>query len=187
MNFTLIDKQINFRCVLTNSRTNDRAKRSGATPRTQSTGTVPCCLNYIRKTYIIDVEKEEDYSTRDEHGRFTGSVPRGGGSGGGGSGAVTNAAGRTVRVVNHIELKGEPNSITQKKNAGGGLDRNYYGADGKQTKQISNHDHGHPKQHPYGNHGEHTHDYIWDDNGNLIGRTTRELNDQERKDEGDML
>ena len=45
----------------------------------------PCRLNYIRKTYIIDIGKGEDFSTRDEHGHFTGSVPHGSGSSGGGA------------------------------------------------------------------------------------------------------
>lgn len=48
----------------------------------------PCRLNYIRKTYIIDIGKGEDFSTRDEHGRFTGSVPHGGGSASSGGGAA---------------------------------------------------------------------------------------------------
>ncbi len=47
----------------------------------------PCRLNYIRKTYIIDIGKGEDFSTRDEHGRFTGSVPHGGSASSGGGAA----------------------------------------------------------------------------------------------------
>lgn len=41
-------------------------------------------------TFIMSI-KGEDYSTRDEHGRFTGSVPHGGGSSGGGSGSDSGA------------------------------------------------------------------------------------------------
>lgn len=134
---------------------------------------------------------------RDEHGRWAsgGGSSSSDGTGGGREGAsgqsektVTNAAGQTVRIVDHICLTGEqPNSITQRQNAKGGIDRNYYDANGRQVKQISNHDHGHPKQHPFGKHGEHAHDYLWNEAGQYKSRTTRELTDQERKDEGDLL
>lgn len=132
--------------------------------------------------------KSDDYSTRDEHGRFTGSVPHGGSSGGGGSPkTTTNAAGKNVKIVDKVTLTDEPNSITQYTSTKGGIDRNYYGSDGKQTKQISNHDHGHPKQHPYGKHGEHAHDYVFDKNGVLRRSNGRELTDQERKENSDIL
>lgn len=39
----------------------------------------------------------------------------------------------------------------------------------------------------YGKNGEHTHDYIYDENGNLIGRPMRELTDEERKENEDIL
>ena len=106
---------------------------------------------------------DPDYIQDPETGQMNGSRPNGGSDSGGQSGqsgqTVTNAAGQTVKVVEHIELYGEPNSITQKQNAEGGIDRNYYGADGKQIKQISNNDHGNPTLHPFGKSGEHAHDY----------------------------
>lgn len=55
-------------------------------------------------------------------------------------------------------------------------DRNYYDESGKQKKQISNNDH-----------GEHAHDYIYDENGQLVDRPIRELNDEERKENSDIL
>lgn len=103
------------------------------------------------------------------------------------SNGLKNAAKKSIIEVERTELTGEPNSITQVTNKKGGIDRNYYDESGKQTKQISNNDHGHPKSHDYGEHGEHAHDYIYDDSGNLVGRPIRELNDEERKENGDIL
>lgn len=100
---------------------------------------------------------------------------------------LTNAAGQRIIKAKKTTLTGTPNTITQVEGAKGGIERNYYGADGKQYKQISNNDHGHPKQHPYGNHGEHAHDYIYDENGKLKSRPTRELTAQEREDNKDIL
>lgn len=102
---------------------------------------------------------------------------------------IKNAAGQTVKIVDKSEVKlhGEPNTITQTQNKKGGIDRNYYGEDGHQTKQISNNDHGNPKNHPYGKHGEHAHDYVYDENGKLVSRYPRELTDEERKENDDIL
>ena len=103
------------------------------------------------------------------------------------SSELKNAVGQCIIKVEHSDLTGKPNSITQVTNKKGGVARNYYGSDGKQTKQISNNDHGHPKAHDYGEHGEHAHDYIYDDSGELLDRPSRELNDEERKENGDIL
>lgn len=100
---------------------------------------------------------------------------------------LQNAVGERIIKVDHVELFGAPNSITQITNKKGGIDRNYYGSDGKQTKQISNNDHGYQKTHKYGEHREHAHDYIYDDSGELIERTTRELSSKERKENDDIL
>ena len=100
---------------------------------------------------------------------------------------ITNANGVPIKIVKRTELTGEPNSITQKVNSKGGIDRNYYGENTQQSKQISNNDHGHKAESGYGEHGEHAHDYIYDDDGNLIGRPIRELTDEERKENSDIL
>ena len=100
---------------------------------------------------------------------------------------LTNAVGQPIIEVKKNLLIGEPNTITQCVNKKGGIERNYIGADKKQYKQIANNNHGKPKQHPYGDHGEHAHDYIYDDEGNLLKRTTRELNEIERKENADIL
>ena len=44
-------------------------------------------------------------------------------------------------------------------------DRTVYDDSGVMKLQIHGGDHGHPKQHPFGKHGEHLHDYIWSGQG----------------------
>ncbi len=100
---------------------------------------------------------------------------------------VKNASGQTVKIVEHSRLHSKPNSIEQTENKKGGVNRNYYDENGAQSKQISNNDHGNPKMHNYGKNGEHAHDYVYDDDGNLIDRPSRELNDDERKENSDIL
>lgn len=53
-------------------------------------------------------------------------------------------------------------------------------------KQIHLGNHVNPKQHPYGQNGEHAHDYEWE-YGNIINRITREITEQERKEHSDIL
>ena len=100
---------------------------------------------------------------------------------------LQNAAGKDIIEVEKVTLTGKPNSITQITGKRGGIDRNYYGADGRQTKQISNHNHGNARNHPYGLNGEHVHDYEYDESGNLIGRPMRELTIKEREENADIL
>ena len=100
---------------------------------------------------------------------------------------LTNTAGQTIIKVSKSNITGPRNGITQKTNAKGGIDRNYYGPDGRQTKQISNNGHGHKVEEALGKHGEHAHDYIFDAEGHLCGRPSRELTDAERKENSDNL
>lgn len=102
-------------------------------------------------------------------------------------GTTKNANGTEVEIVERTSLMRKPNSITQKVSSKGGIERNYYDENGMQTKQIANNNHGKPKQHPFGKSGEHAHDYIYDSEGNLIGRPTRDLTDLEREENGDIL
>ena len=99
---------------------------------------------------------------------------------------MTNAAGQSIIQVKTSSLTLTTNSITQVVNKKGGIDRNYYDSSGRQYKQISNHNHGNAKNHPFGNNGEHAHDYIWGDDGKP-SRPVRELTEQERKENGDVL
>ncbi len=88
--------------------------------------------------------------------------------------------------VKHTTLYSEPNSITEIIHAKGGIERNYYDETGRQYKQISNNDHGNPKMHPFGKHGEHAHDYNYA-SGKLVRGNPRELTDVERKELRDIL
>lgn len=99
---------------------------------------------------------------------------------------LKNAAGKDIIEVKRITLTGTPNSITQLTGKKGGIERNYYDENGRQYKQISNNDHGNAKRHPYGNKGEHAHDYVYKDD-KLIGRPTRELTENEKKENLDIL
>ncbi len=99
---------------------------------------------------------------------------------------LTNAAGQTIIRVQKSTLTGTPGSITQVEHAKGGIDRNYYGPDGRQVKQISNNGHGHKKEEALGQHGEHAHDYRYTEDGKL-SRPVRELTDDERKENADIL
>lgn len=101
--------------------------------------------------------------------------------------SLKNAAGKGIIEVDKIKLKGIPGSITQKTGRQGGIERNYYGLDGCQEKQVCNNNHGNAKAHPFGKHGEHAHDYIYDDDGKLIDRPIRELSEEERKENEDIL
>lgn len=65
-------------------------------------------------------------------------------------------------------------------------DRTYYDSAGLQIRQVSNGPHSNPKQHPYGEKGEHAHDILWED-GKIVGRPVRELTDDERKENADIL
>lgn len=99
-----------------------------------------------------------------------------------------DAAGNKVYIVKRTVVKnGPPNGITQRGNSKGGIDRNYYDNSGKQVKQLSNNHHGHKAVMNYGKNGEHAHDYIYDENGKLTERPYRELNDEERKENADIL
>lgn len=99
---------------------------------------------------------------------------------------LKNAAGKPIIEVKRATLIAEPNSITQVTKKKGGIERNYYDQTGRQYKQISNNNHGNAKQHPYGVNGEHAHDYVYEE-GELVDRPTRELTEDERKENDDIL
>ena len=102
---------------------------------------------------------------------------------------LTNATGKPIIRVKQsdVKLDGKPNSITQTRGGKGGINRNYYDDNGKQIKQISNNHHNHKPVMGYGKNGEHAHDYIYDEKGKLLERPYRELNDEERKENEDIL
>lgn len=136
-------------------------------------------LNYAKKQsekfgrlekYSIDPDNKKAYASRKEQWNKM----------------IENTGKSDIIKVSKVNIRYEPNSITEIETAKGGITRNYYGADGKQTKQISNNNHGTPKSHPWGINGEHAHDYIWE-NDNLIDRPGRELTNGERKENSDIL
>lgn len=100
-----------------------------------------------------------------------------------------NSAGKVVKIVNQssVKPKGEPNSITQTISKKGGINRNFYDDEGNQYLQISNNDHGHKKESKLGKHGEHAHDYFLDESGKITHGEARELTEEERKENGDIL
>lgn len=65
--------------------------------------------------------------------------------------------------------------------------RSFYGDTGTKDKDIHTTDHGNPKRHKYGQHGEHAHDYNWDIDGRLKDKTTRELTEKEKHENRDIL
>lgn len=99
----------------------------------------------------------------------------------------TNAAGHDIIRVQKATLINAPDTITEVEAKKGGINRNYHGHSGYTFKQISNNNHGNAKRHPYGKRGEHAHDYVYDEDMKLIYRTTRELTDEERKENEDIL
>lgn len=99
---------------------------------------------------------------------------------------VTDAVGREVKIVKHTSSKAASNSITQTVAVNNAINRNYYDETGRWILQITNNDHGNKKKHPYGKHGEHAHDIIWEDD-KIVDRPTRELTDAERRENEDIL
>jgi hypothetical protein len=99
---------------------------------------------------------------------------------------LTDAGGNVIIKTARTLTTSTPNSITQITTAKGGITRNYYDSAGNWVKQISNNDHGFSDKHPFGNNGEHAHDIVWKD-GKIVSRKARNLTEQERKDNGDIL
>ena len=98
---------------------------------------------------------------------------------------LTNAAGRGIITGRDNSQFGIPNSIVQTVGKNGGITRDYYDGLGVWVKEITNNDHNYPKRHPFGEHGEHAHDITW-----IKGkqnRTVRNLTDDERKENADIL
>ena len=82
----------------------------------------------------------------------------------------------------------DPGSVIDHIDKNGKVDvRSIYGNNKLKAKDIHTTDHGNPKRHPYGEKGEHVHDFDWDFERNLRNKTTRELTESERKENSDIL
>lgn len=91
----------------------------------------------------------------------------------------------TVTGHNSTPKQGPPNSIADHLDRDGRVDvRSFYDEDGWKAKDIHTTDHGHPKQHQT---VPHVHEYLWDEEGNSAGRSVRDLTDEERKENDDIL
>lgn len=65
--------------------------------------------------------------------------------------------------------------------------RTFYDESGAKVKDIHTGNHGNPKHHNYGTHGEHVVLYEWNEDGSLKNKTRRDLTDQERKENKDIV
>ena len=82
----------------------------------------------------------------------------------------------------------KPNAILDHLDRSGKIDkRSFYDSRGFKSQEIHTTDHGNPKQHPYGIHGEHIHEYIRDESGEKKDEVRRELTTEERKKNGDII
>ena len=90
-------------------------------------------------------------------------------------------SGKLIRIKYNIGHKSNsrnsiPNSIVDHMLDDGYVDvRTHYDNYGRKDWEIHTTDHGNPKEHPYGKHGEHAHDYVWGSGGRLKSMKRREL------------
>lgn len=95
---------------------------------------------------------------------------------------------KTVSGHGTLLKESEPGDVIDHEDRDGNVDiRRFYGDSGLMEKDIHTDAHGNYKAHNFGEHGEHAHDYEFDDNGRLKNKSTRELTDDERKENGDIL
>lgn len=133
--------------------------------------------NYAANREKINAQKREAYAKRVSAKEVDKGV---------GNGILKSHT--TVSGHEGTPKKAKPGSVIDHIGKDGKVEtRTYYGDSGFKSKDITNHNHGKPKQHPYGKHGEHAHDYEWNEDGTPKKRTTREITDKERKENGDIL
>lgn len=89
--------------------------------------------------------------------------------------------------VDKTRLKEKPYAITQKVARKGGIDWNFYDANGNQYLQISDNAHGHKKEAEIGEKGEHAHFYIMTEQKTLKHMEAIEIPSFARKRMGNML
>lgn len=83
---------------------------------------------------------------------------------------------------------GTPNSIIDHLDSNGMVDvRTHYDSNGEKDWELHTSDHGNPKMHPFGEHGEHVHEYSWNDDGRLRSKQERDLTTLEKEANEDIL
>ena len=94
----------------------------------------------------------------------------------------------TAREKVTVPKKYLPNAVVDTVSRGGlQHDRTLYDKDGLMKTQIHGGNHGNKKRHPYGYHGEHAHDYVWNPGSKNPDRTDREASETERIQHSDIL
>ena len=87
----------------------------------------------------------------------------------------------------HIPVKYKPyaviETVTGKEKQ---RDRTIYGPDARQRLQVHSGPHSNPKMHPYGEHGEHVHRIVWEDD-KIVSRKKDDLTDAEKKEHKDII
>lgn len=84
-------------------------------------------------------------------------------------------------------LEGEPNTVVDFYPNKKGFKRVFYGADGRMTKELHPNGHASLKDHPYGNDGEHMHDYVWFAGRMPPLRFIRDLTELERAQNSEII
>lgn len=77
--------------------------------------------------------------------------------------------------------------VTERKGDTVQINRTFYDSKGKMYQQIHTGPHGNSKNHPYGENGEHKHEYVWNEDGTLKNRITTDLTEKDRKENKDIL
>lgn len=84
--------------------------------------------------------------------------------------------------------KYKPNVVVDHLSKDGKVDaRSFYDKNGVKEKDIHATNHGNPKSHNYGKHGEHVVEFEWNSDYSIKNKSRRELTDQERKENKDIL
>lgn len=97
-------------------------------------------------------------------------------------------ANKTISGHDATPKKSDPNTVIDHKDKNGVVDvRTFYGSTGMKEKDLHTTDHDNPKWHNFGTHGEHAHDYEWNEDGSLKNKTIREITEDEKERNGDIL
>lgn len=96
---------------------------------------------------------------------------------------------KTIKGHTAPSKRDEPDSVVDHVTSDGSVKtRAFYDGDGWKVKEIHTTDHGNPKHHSYGRHGEHVHYYEWDhETGKQISNKQEEIPPDLRKENDDIL